>query len=59
MGHIETLERADAIERGLLDIGQASKQSGVTVKYELKRKECSKIDRKEEPRPQLLVQPLR
>lgn len=32
MGRMETLERADAIERGLLDIGQASTQSGVTVK---------------------------
>lgn len=32
MGKMETLERADAVERGLLDIGQASIQSGVSVK---------------------------
>ena len=32
MGKMETLERADALERGLLDIGRASKASGVSVK---------------------------
>jgi Cu(I)-responsive transcriptional regulator len=32
MGRMETLERADAIERGLTDIGGASRQSGVSVK---------------------------
>ena len=32
MGKMETLERADAIERGLMDIGRASKASGVSVK---------------------------
>jgi MerR family copper efflux transcriptional regulator len=32
MGRMESLERAEAIERGLMDIGQASRQSGVTVK---------------------------
>ena len=32
MGRMETLEHADAIQRGMLDIGQASKASGVSVK---------------------------
>ena len=32
MGKMETLEHADAIERGLMDIGGASKASGVSVK---------------------------
>jgi Cu(I)-responsive transcriptional regulator len=32
MGRIEMLERADALERGLTDIGRASKASGVSVK---------------------------
>jgi MerR family copper efflux transcriptional regulator len=32
MGKIETLEHADALERGLMDIGRASKASGVSVK---------------------------
>ena len=32
MGGMETLEHADAIERGLMDIGRASKASGVSVK---------------------------
>lgn len=32
MGKMEMLEHADAIGRGLMDIGQASKQSGVSVK---------------------------
>jgi Cu(I)-responsive transcriptional regulator len=32
MGKIEALEHADAIERGLMDIGRASKASGVSVK---------------------------
>lgn len=32
MGRMETLEHADAIERGLMDIGRASKESGVSVK---------------------------
>ena len=32
MGRIELLERADALERGLMDIGRASKASGVSVK---------------------------
>jgi MerR family copper efflux transcriptional regulator len=32
MGKMETLEHADAIERGLMDIGRASKASGVSVK---------------------------
>jgi MerR family copper efflux transcriptional regulator len=32
MGTMETLEHADAIERGLMDIGRASKASGVSVK---------------------------
>ena len=32
MGKMETLEHADAIERGLMDIGRASKGSGVSVK---------------------------
>jgi Cu(I)-responsive transcriptional regulator len=29
---METLEHADAVERGLMDIGRAAKASGVTVK---------------------------
>ena len=32
MGKMETLEHADALERGLTDIGRASKASGVSVK---------------------------
>jgi Cu(I)-responsive transcriptional regulator len=32
MGKSELLERADALERGLMDIGRASKASGVSVK---------------------------
>lgn len=32
MGKMEALDRADAIGRGLMDIGRASKQSGVSVK---------------------------
>jgi MerR family copper efflux transcriptional regulator len=32
MGKSEMLERADALERGLMDIGRASKASGVSVK---------------------------
>lgn len=32
MGRTETLERAEALERGLMDIGRASKASGVSVK---------------------------
>ena len=32
MGKSEFLERADALERGLMDIGRASKASGVSVK---------------------------
>ena len=32
MGRMEMLERADALERGLVDIGRASKASGVSVK---------------------------
>ena len=32
MGKMEMLERADALERGLTDIGRASKASGVSVK---------------------------
>jgi MerR family transcriptional regulator, copper efflux regulator len=32
MGRMETLEHADAIERGLMDIGRAAKASGVSVK---------------------------
>ena len=32
MRRTETLERSDAIERGLMDIGRASKESGVSVK---------------------------
>ena len=32
MGRNELLERADALERGLMDIGRASKASGVSVK---------------------------
>ena len=32
MGSMEKLERADALERGLMDIGRASKASGVSVK---------------------------
>lgn len=32
MGRMETLEHAEAIERGLMDIGRASKDSGVSVK---------------------------
>jgi MerR family transcriptional regulator, copper efflux regulator len=32
MGKMETLERADAIERGFMDIGHASKASGMSLK---------------------------
>lgn len=32
VGRIETLEHADVLERGLMDIGRASKASGVSVK---------------------------
>ena len=32
MGKSEMLERADALERGLMDIGRAAKASGVSVK---------------------------
>jgi MerR family transcriptional regulator, copper efflux regulator len=32
MGRMETLEHAEAIERGLVDIGRAARQSGVSVK---------------------------
>lgn len=32
MGKMETLEHADAIERGLMDIGRAATESGVSVK---------------------------
>jgi MerR family copper efflux transcriptional regulator len=32
MPKMETLERADAMERGLLDIGRAAKATGVSVK---------------------------
>lgn len=32
MGRMETLEHADALERGLMDIGRASRASGVSVK---------------------------
>jgi len=32
MGRMENLEHADALERGLMDIGSASKASGVTIK---------------------------
>lgn len=32
MGKMETLERADALERGLMDISRASNASGVSVK---------------------------
>ena len=32
MGRMETLEHAQAIERGLMDIGRASRESGVSVK---------------------------
>jgi MerR family copper efflux transcriptional regulator len=32
MGNRETLERAAALERGLLDIGHASKATGISVK---------------------------
>jgi MerR family copper efflux transcriptional regulator len=32
MGKMETLERAEAIERGLMDIGAAAKRSGVSAK---------------------------
>jgi MerR family copper efflux transcriptional regulator len=32
MGKMETLERAEAIERGLMDIGQAAKRSSVSAK---------------------------
>ena len=32
MGRMEMLERADALERGLMDIGRAAKASGVSVK---------------------------
>src|ERR671910_2549725 len=32
MGRVEHLEHSDALERGLMDIGRASKASGVSVK---------------------------
>lgn len=32
MGRMETLEHAQAIERGMLDIGQAARRTGVSVK---------------------------
>ncbi len=32
MGKMEKVERAEALERGLMDIGRASKASGVSVK---------------------------
>ena len=32
MGKIETLERSEALAQGLLDIGRASKASGVSIK---------------------------
>jgi MerR family transcriptional regulator, copper efflux regulator len=32
MGKMEMLERAEAIERGLMDIGEAAKRSGVSAK---------------------------
>src|SRR5918995_4700172 len=32
MGRVEHLEHAEALERGLMDIGRASKASGVSVK---------------------------
>jgi MerR family copper efflux transcriptional regulator len=32
MGRMETLERAEALERGLMDIGRAAKASDVSVK---------------------------
>jgi MerR family copper efflux transcriptional regulator len=32
MGRMETFEHADAIERGMMDIGRAAKESGVSVK---------------------------
>ena len=32
MGKMELLEHADAIERGLMDIGRAARESGVSVK---------------------------
>ena len=32
MGKMEMLEHADAIERGLMDIGRAARESGVSVK---------------------------
>jgi MerR family copper efflux transcriptional regulator len=32
MGRMETLEHAEAIERGLVDIGRAARESGVSVK---------------------------
>jgi MerR family copper efflux transcriptional regulator len=32
MGRMEILEHADAIERGLMDIGRAAKASGVSIK---------------------------
>ena len=32
MGKMETLELAEALDRGLMDIGRASKESGVSVK---------------------------
>ena len=32
MGKMETLELAEALERGLMDIGRTSKESGVSVK---------------------------
>lgn len=32
MGRMETLEHAEALERGLMDIGRASRESGVSIK---------------------------
>lgn len=32
MGRMEILEHADALERGLMDIGRAAKESGVSIK---------------------------
>jgi MerR family copper efflux transcriptional regulator len=32
MGKVELLEHAEALERGMMDIGRASKASGVSVK---------------------------
>jgi MerR family copper efflux transcriptional regulator len=32
MGKVEFLEHAEALERGMMDIGRASKASGVSVK---------------------------